>query len=65
MQATVHVYTGDKYHPEMQTWPVEPIEGEVTWDEGGVRVRRPNKEGLQIFQIPWTSLKYITWRQST
>jgi len=66
MKKTVHVYTGDTYDAERGTLDTEPIDGNVTWDEGGVRVRTPldiPEGNILIYQIPWTSVKYIVWTE--
>lgn len=60
---TVYVYTGDRFSVEKDTYSAEALVGEVTWDEGGVLVRRADRDGAQRFQVPWSAVKYITWRE--
>lgn len=61
---TVHVYTGSSYEPDSGTQETEPLDGYVEWDEGGVRVRTPVDGGHLVHQIPWTSVKYVVWKES-
>ena len=60
---TVHIYTGDRWTQEDQNWPTELVLGEVQWDEGGVRIRREDSVGAQVWQVPWSAVKYVTWRE--
>jgi hypothetical protein len=62
----VHVYTGDRFSVQTETSPTECLVGLTTWDEGGVKVRiRLEAGGIQVFQVPWSSIKYITWREES
>jgi len=68
-EMTVWVYTGSPQAPMGNTdnwsWDAEPLppSEEVKWDEGGVSVRKEDGSGAQRWQVPWSSVKYITWRE--
>ncbi len=61
---TVYVYTGDGYVSAQNLWSTEPITGDVDWDEGGVHIRNAvHGPTGQVWQIPWSSVKYITYTE--